>query len=164
MLGRFVFTSEDDEKPMIRFNLNDGISPDLEKIKARLNDLTPAARIMGEIMMESIMTNFEKGGRPKKWKALAAVTIQQRVLENKWPGRLLVRKGPAGGLMGAISYSAHPDKVVISANKLYARIHQLGGMAGPGRKVEIPARPYLLVQDEDLEEMADALKAYMAGG
>ena len=43
-----------------------------------------------------------------------------------------VVRGSAGGLM-----------VEIGPNRKYARIHELGGMAGPGRKVQIPARPYI---------------------
>ena len=44
---------------------------------------------------------------------------------------------------------------MIGSNKEYAAIHQFGGMAGRGRKVEIPARPYLpLTTDGDLQPEA----------
>jgi len=34
-------------------------------------------------------------------------------------------------------------KGVVGSNLVYARIHELGGYAGRGRKVKIPMRPYL---------------------
>jgi phage virion morphogenesis protein len=44
----------------------------------------------------------------------------------------------------------------------YARIHQLGGMAGRGRKVKIPARPYLVFRPEDPAAIAKKMEQYIA--
>jgi len=136
----------------------------LKGILSRLGNIKPAAKLMGEIALESITTNFEEGGRPKKWKKLAKRTIKERERQGKWPGRVLVRSGHAGGLMGAIAYTPLNDRVIVHADKVYARIHHYGGMAGPGRKVKIPARPYMMIQDEDWAEMQDALSNHIFRG
>jgi len=136
----------------------------LKGILSRLGNIRPAAELMGEIALESIQTNFEEGGRPTKWKPVADATIRQRRRLGKWPGRILVRQGYAGGLMGAVAYTALNDRVVVVANKVYARIHHLGGKAGRGHKVDIPARPYMMIQDEDWAEMKEELTKYVIHG
>lgn len=136
----------------------------LKGILSRLGNIKPAAELMGEIALESIQTNFEDGGRPKKWKPLAESTIADRKRQGKWPGRILVRQGHAAGLLGSIAYTAFNDKVVVHSNKVYARIHHEGGMAGRGRRTKMPARPYMMIQDEDWAEMKDALNAFILQG
>lgn len=56
-------------------------------------------------------------------------------------------------LKNSITYEASPQMVVIGVNAVYARIHQLGGQAGRGHKVTIPARPYIYITDEDRAEI-----------
>lgn len=48
-----------------------------------------------------------------------------------------------GTLQNSLSVSASRDEVSVGSNMVYAAIHQLGGKAGRGRKVALPARPYL---------------------
>lgn len=48
-----------------------------------------------------------------------------------------------GQLAASISTKVGNDFAQIGSNKKYAAIHHLGGQAGRGRKVTIPARPYL---------------------
>ena len=49
-------------------------------------------------------------------------------------------------------------------NKIYGAIHQLGGMAGRGHRTKIPARPYLVIQDEDWAEIKEALTDFIIRG
>ena len=49
----------------------------------------------------------------------------------------------SGLLAGSVHSQFGDDYTMIGAARPYARIHQLGGKAGRGRKVTIPARPYL---------------------
>jgi len=131
----------------------------LGRILKRMGDPAPAMKIIGAIARTSIVRNFEKGGRPTKWKALSPETLKAK------KGTAILREqGMAGGLMGSINYKPFSDKVVISANKVYAAIHHFGGKAGRGRKVTIPARPYMMVQDEDWAEMKAALNDYIVRG
>ena len=83
-------------------------------------------------------------------------------------------------LRDSIDYAATPDKVMVGSNLPYARIHQLGGVIVPkkakklvftGRggkkvavdKVTIPARPYLGVSEEDLDDVKAAMTDFLAG-
>lgn len=136
----------------------------LAGIIRRLGSAEPAMQEVGEILLESIQRNFEEGGRPTPWQELAPSTIKQRRRLNRWPGRILVRQGTAGGLLGAISYEAASDRVVLVAGKVYAAIQNLGGEAGRGHKVTIPAREYMMVQDEDWTEVKTAFEGYVVLG
>ena len=63
-----------------------------------------------------------------------------------------------------IGYRAGSDLVQIGTNPAahdYAAIQQFGGQAGRGRKVRIPARPFMLLQDEDVAEMTEQGRAYV---
>ncbi|TSA12012.1 MAG: phage virion morphogenesis protein, partial [Deltaproteobacteria bacterium] len=54
--------------------------------------------------------------------------------------------------------------IIIGTNVIYAAIHQFGGKAGRGRKVTIPARPYLMFQDEDITYLEMTLVNYILTG
>lgn len=120
---------------------------------------------IGEDVVESIQRNFEEGGRPTKWKKLKKVTTDQRKKSGKWPGKILFRSGV---LMKGVVYKPFNNRVVVYAgsnmSKDYAAIHHFGGMAGRGRKVKIPARPYMMIQDEDLKEMKAELNKFIIMG
>jgi len=53
-----------------------------------------------------------------------------------------------GTLRGSIRSFADNDSATIGSALEYAAIHQFGGKAGRGRKVTIPARPFLPVDRE----------------
>jgi phage virion morphogenesis protein len=131
----------------------------LAGIQSRLGYLTPVMKIIGQTVRTSVVRNFEKEGRPEKWEPLAKSTLKQK-LSNK----ILREKGFFGGLQGSISARAEKDRAVVGTNKIYAAIHQFGGKAGRGLKVTIPARPFLMVQNEDWSEIRAALSDYIANG
>jgi phage virion morphogenesis protein len=66
--------------------------------------------------------------------------------------------------MGGIHYRAYPDKVTLSANKIYAAIHHFGGKAGRGHKITIPARPCMVVQRDDWREIKGSIMDFIYGG
>lgn len=66
-------------------------------------------------------------------------------------------------LQRSIDYATTNDKVMVGSNVAYARIHQLGGKAGRGRKVTIPDRPYLGVSNADRAEIRATLADFLAG-
>ncbi|MDK4527295.1 phage virion morphogenesis protein, partial [Kingella kingae] len=43
---------------------------------------------------------------------------------------------------------------------VYAAIHNFGGMAGRNRKVRIPARPFLVLTNEDKQDLMDDVQDY----
>ena len=92
-------------------------------------------------MMRSIATelesltedNFENesfGG--ERWKQ-----SQRAAAEN---GKTLQKSGQ---LAASITSRTGTDFARIGSNKKYAAIHHLGGQAGRGKKLTLPARPYL---------------------
>lgn len=88
---------------------------------------------------------------------------------NKWePSRRAQEDGgmtltDAAILRRSIEYAATSDKVMVGSNLPYARIHQLGGKTGKGHKVTMPARPYLGVSSDDMEEVKATLEDFLAG-
>ncbi len=165
----------------------------LADLIGRLENPDPVFREVGEIVQESVLTNFERGGRPP-WKKLEDSTIAQRTKQRKWPGQILVRKGMSGGLMGSISYRTKPDGVIIFSNKKYAPLHQFGAEKGEfgtvlcnvrehtrkrgnrtqtvrahSRSVLLPwgkvtARPFLVIQTDDIQEIKEMLQNYTIPG
>ena len=174
----------------LEIRIKDDVSTLLGKMSARMNDLTPAMELIGEVVVASIQQNFKEGGRPEKWKALSPVTIKQRQAENKWPGAILVRTGH----LRQVYSRAEKDKVSVGTNLIYAKTHQFGARKGSfgsvtarvkehfrrmkdGKEIrvkahdrtqslpwgDIPARPFLMVQDEDWVEMKAVLEEYLYG-
>lgn len=60
-----------------------------------------------------------------------------------------------------ITIQYNNESAVIGSNKVYAAIHQLGGQAGKNKKTTIPARPYLKLTDDNLEEILEQTKRYL---
>lgn len=98
---------------------------------------------IGETLVSSTHQHFQdQAGPDGPWKP------SQRA--EREGGQTLVK---SARLKNAITYEASPQMVVIGVNAVYARIHQLGGQAGRGHKVTIPARPYIYINDEDRAEI-----------
>lgn len=64
-------------------------------------------------------------------------------------------------LKNSISWKVVGNRIYVGTNLEYARIHQFGGYAGRGRKVRIPARPYLGLTEEDREEAEALLREWI---
>lgn len=162
-------------------------------IKRRTGNLRPAMKLIGEVAHNSILKNFQKGGRPK-WEELSKVTKAMRKKEGKWPGMILVRKGVSGGLMGAIHPHVEANRVILSAKKAYAALQHFGAKKGQfgtrtvsvgafyrksktGKRQrvsahtrrmkipwgDIPARPFMVLHKEVWPEMRASLLDYLLG-
>ncbi len=152
------------------------------RLKKNATDLKPAFREIGEIVRSSVIRNFQAGGRPDKWKATKTGSVYSAYRgRGKKKRKVYTLKGSltkgyaryrAGKktlidkarLQNSITARAQSDRVVVGTNVIYARIHQLGGEAGRNRKVKIPARPYLLVQEEDWTPIKDRLRGFLMKG
>ena len=137
---------------------NEEIMKALKKLSEKTNNLRPVMKNIAGIMMDSVEENFAQQGRPK-WKDLAEVTKKQRKKEGKWPGMILQKS--QGGLVDSISSDYGDDYAIVGTNKKYAAIHQFGGDAGRKKKVKIPARPYLTLGDDAVEEVRDVLISHL---
>ena len=90
---------------------------------------------------------------------LAESTKKQRTKKRKWPGQILQVEGK---LVASINTYYDNDSAVIGSNLEYAAIHQLGGQAGINKSVEIPARPYLFLTDDDYDEVLSECEKYLS--
>jgi phage virion morphogenesis protein len=120
-------------------------------------DRRPLMKDIAGIMHNAVEENFAQEGRPK-WVPLGQKTIIARQKKGYWPGQILQQ---TGRLAASITQYADNDQAVVGTNAVYAAIHQFGGKAGRGGKVNIPARPYLQLTDEDMEEILKAVKEYL---
>jgi len=120
----------------------------LSRLAGKAADPTPIMRKISGIMADAVEENFAQEGRPK-WPGLAESTKKQRAQKGHWPGQILQ---VSGQLAASISRRYDSESATVGTNKKYARIHQLGGQAGRGRKVTIPARPYLQLGENDLAD------------
>ena len=138
----------------IKVSIEDsGIREMLERLQGRMGNLTPVMRDIGETVRRSVERNFEAQGRPAKWLS------SQRVLRTG--GQTL---SLTGRLRRSFSVKATGSRATVGTNVVYAAIHQAGGKTGRGGKATIPARPFLLVQDEDWREINRQLAEYITGG
>lgn len=103
-------------------------------------DLHPALNVMATELLSQTEANFADEGRPE-WQSLAPATIALREKAGTWPGKRL--QISSGGLAADITTEVDANSVRVGSAKVYAAIQQLGGQAGRGRKVNIPARPFL---------------------
>jgi len=137
---------------------NKELTEALLNLAKRGENLRPLMKTIAGILASSTEENFKNEGRPDKWTDLADVTKKSREKIKKWPGQILQVEGQ---LAASVTTQYDDDSAVIGSNKDYARIHQLGGDAGRGKKVKIPARPYLYLTDDDFDEILNETKKYL---
>lgn len=139
----------------------------LQLAQARMRQLGDSPRpifdAIGQYGESSTRLRFRKGVGPDgaRWKPSARARATG--------GQTLVMKGQHGGLLGSMTYRADNASAEWGTNKVYAGIHQMGGVirprtkknlrfAVPGgfvstKRVVMPARPFLGVNDEDGREI-----------
>ena len=146
------------EKPIeIEFD-NKEVHEKLLNLAKRTENLRPLMKNIAGIFASATEENFKNEGRPDKWTELSEATKKQRTKQKKWPGQILQ---VSGQLASSISTQYDDESAIIGSNLDYAAIHQLGGQAGKNKKVEIPARPYLKLTDDDFNEILDATEHYL---
>lgn len=104
-------------------------------------------RKLSETMRAAVNTNFRQGGRPK-WLGLKYRN-----------GKPLV---DSGRLRDSVVAYSDNDTALVGTNMVYAAIHNFGGMAGRGRKVNIPQREFLTLTDQDKQGLMDDVQDYFA--
>ena len=117
----------------------------LERLAQSTAYRAPLMRSIAGTMESAVLQNFDVGGRPK------------------WLG-LKYRQGTplvdTENLMGSITSDYSNDMATVGTNEPYAAIHQFGGKAGRGRKVEIPARPFLALTPQDEADILEDVQDY----
>jgi phage virion morphogenesis protein len=117
---------------------------------------------IGMAMKNQTKDRFQEGVSPEgeAWKPIDYTRRDSRGRPRKGKARPLL---DTGRLRKSISVSASDFDVHVGSNVEYARIHQLGGQAGRGLRVTIPARPYLGLNEEDIEEIKALVREHMEG-
>ena len=127
-----------------------------------------ALNLIGDLLVKSVRQNFIKGGRPEPWKKSSGK-------------KTLVGLGMQGGLMSSIHYQIDGNTVTVMPDKRpYAAIHQFGGTIKAKnaknlkfkvkgkwvskKEVTIPARPYMLIQEDDNVRIKELLAKYITEG
>lgn len=124
---------------------------DLAGIVSRVEnlDLSPIQKKMGERLTNREKIRFQLGIDPegKPWIPSKKLQKTRGVSNPKRRGKTLIGSTRRLSLS---QYSIEGDLLLVGPPPLpYAAIHQFGGQAGRGRKVTIPARPYM---DTELQE------------
>ncbi len=151
----------------------------LALLRARGENLAKPLGEIGAMMLTSTQRRFETETDPdgRRWKLLSAETVLDRIggraKAHTKTGSL---RKPAARKVGAIAilrqsarlfqsltYRVGRGYVEIGTNAIYGRIHQLGGQAGRGKKVTIPARPYLGANTADRQGALEIVNRYLAG-
>ena len=162
----------------------------IQAIAKRCGSARPAMEIVGSIVRSSVVRNFELEGRPK-WKPLSPATVRQRGAAHPILRRQGLAGGLAGSISYQAEddrVRIGTNKVYAAVHQFGARKGHFGTksvrvrehvrqMPG-GRQArvrahnrrqplpwgDIPARPFLIIQNEDWDEMLAALKDYVLGG
>ena len=131
-----------------------GFDKALGRAAHKLGDTQALMESVGEALRSGTIERFEAEEDPqgKKWKPSARAMAGG--------GKTLDKESH---LKDSIDYAATSDKVMVGSKLPYARIHQLGGKTGKGHKVDMPARPYLGVSEEDMDEVRETMADFLAG-
>lgn len=168
----------------------------LTALQQRLSNMKPVFEQIGQYYEARVLENFAKESSPDgiKWAPLSASTIMGRLGRKDGKGKrpMLLKSGALsakgkqflttkailfqeGYLRKSIHHQSTQTSVLIGTSSIedvgkYAAIHQFGGPAGTGRKVTIPARPYLAVNKgesldlapRDRDEIVSILHRYLS--
>jgi len=119
-------------------------------IKENLKNLDPILKIFGDIALESIDSNFDKGGRPVKWPA------------PKSGGKPLNRSKK---LRNSIKYKVSRQKTTVFTRLPYAAIQNYGGKISTKKGTYyMPRKRFMMLQKKDVKNMNKKLARYIVTG
>ena len=148
--------------------ITDELQRVLNQAARQTSNTSPLMRTIRTQLLSQTQQNFRAQGRPK-WPALSDVTIKNYERLGISTDGLLRR---SDSLYNSIQTFSDATSATISAgggnqSGAYAAIQQWGGMAGRGRKVKIPARPYIPIdangnlQPEAVDGVHQVLMAHL---
>jgi len=154
----------------------------LDRIGQMEQDVRHADRVLrvaGELVVTSVHKNFQQEGRPKKWTPLRPATIAARRRGKGRGGVKILQENIH--LLGGIHKEVVAGGVKIATSPLpYARRQHFGYVGsmkmgwdrragrptksgGPGRgHAFTPARPYLMIQPEDITDIGNVFRRHIA--
>lgn len=123
----------------------------MERLAKAAVNATPVMTAVAGVMLDAVMENFARAGRPA-WAGL------KNPGKRRLGGQVLI---DSARLKNSITPRADANSAIVGTNVKYAAIHQFGGMAGRGRKVKIPARPFLQLTEADEAKIAGKVTDYL---
>lgn len=142
-----------------------GVQAALRALSERVNNMAPVLTALGDDITERTKRRFETSTGPDgaAWAPNSAATLgmlsgriagsksyarKDGTLNAKGRAKLASKKPliDSGFLRGNIFPEVIGNTLIVGAPAKYAAIQQFGGQAGRGRKVTIPARPFLPVR------------------
>lgn len=154
----------------------------LQKLAQRVGNLTPVMREAGRTLKNDAINNFKGQHAPDgtPWKRLSAATLINRGRRAVGGGSILTKNRSrtkvkaylamtsaqtlldTGVLRNSVqALETTPNSVTVGSRIKYAAIHQFGGMAGKGRKVRIPARPFIGMSPQARTDIINAINRHM---
>ena len=125
----------------------------------------PLKRAVQRVMAPSFAANFAANGRPEGWQPLADITIQNRgTAGSRYPPENPLQR--SGLLMKTVQqlniWTITSDNATINQlpDKIWYGVVQQAGI-NQGR-AQIPARPFLMFQDEDFDKIQDVFDIWLA--
>ncbi len=134
----------------------------------RGRDMQPAWSSVGALLLKSVRDNFDSSGRPTPWQPLSVKSLlnigggARRARTARGRRAIAGHKiliGQSGLLINSINFVADRNGVVVGSNLIYAATHQYGRTTGRG--APIPARPYLVLQQEDESAINKVIANYL---
>jgi phage virion morphogenesis protein len=139
----------------IEVKVTDTASRGLLRLALAGKDLRPAFVAMVDHMELATRKRFDSETSPDgvRWQANAKSTRKFKIKKVLHGETLLLRD----------LYEHYEDNqgFTFGSNRIYARIHQLGGEAGKGHRVQLPARTFLGVNNDDLRVFDEEIISYM---
>ncbi len=134
----------------LRFQFDSALDR-LQYLSDRLQDAAALLAPAVPVVAAAIQRNFEEEGRPERWPPLSPGYALWKAA--RYPGRKILER--TGALRSSIRVGVEPTApaaLVASTDVPYAAAHQFGV---PPRN--LPPRPFLVLTDEDREEVAQAI-------
>lgn len=146
-----------------------------QRIEEAASDLTPALEAIGENLRHSVDVNFMRQGRFSRAGSIRGGS-QKWEKVNKPPkrGTILCR---TGALRRSISSGHSATSAWVGTNKEYAAAQNYGMKGDYGQRsdlktrkvlrrlrIRLPARPFLVIQPEDIQEAKALLLDHLVGG
>ncbi|HDR1020957.1 TPA: phage virion morphogenesis protein [Pasteurella multocida] len=129
----------------VEINGLEQVEDTLSQIAQKAHNKTGLMRKIAGTMEKAVSQNFEEGGRPK------------------WLG-LKFREGKplidTETLRKSIESHYDNNSAKVGTNVEHAAIHHFGGKAGKKRKVTIPARPFLVLTQQDKDDILEDAQEY----
>lgn len=155
----------------------------IDRLSDRVVELSKPMKLAAEQMRFSVEENFAKGGRPIPWppskralreagqtlvdtsRLLKSITYTYDHASIEIGTNVKYAGVHQFGFSGSVSVRSHTRKVksrdVREKKKIIAT--GIGFVRSHTRRMNIPARPFLVVQDEDVAEIKHIIKDYLLG-